>query len=483
MNALLRHLSPDRSHSSIRRFIFFAVAAILCALSAADAALEYRRTADAMAAQRDRMLGRIAAGYLRSLRAGDADVSRIPAAVFQEEVGQGPLPDLRFRVSNDEGELLGGDGSLKAPPASGRQGDAMQPLVYDDGSPEEGLRVAVVRDHLLPRAQAQLLHVQVGEPIQARRQARQGILTGVLVRQLARAVVLLGALWVVISLGFRPLKALQREMEQRKPDDLNLIDAERPRELAPLVATLNQHLMAQQAAVDQQRRFLADASHQLRTPIAVLRTLIEGTIQGQTPAAESLPRMLSIVERATGLTDQLLSLAKAEQLIRRRNWREVSLDDVARDVAVEFAPLIARKRLDFSLQATPTVLHTDPWLLAELTKNLLANAIQHSPRKASLGIVIRRHRDDTEMIVWDHGGGVEADVMSRLFEPFMAAKSGTGIGLGLSICRQIADSMDASVQLFNRIEGGQTIGVDAVVRWNGGTQAPPPPADAPSSHA
>jgi two-component system sensor histidine kinase TctE len=475
----MRRLSPDRGHRSIRRFIFLGMAATLCALSLTDAVLDYRRAVEQMTTQRDRMLGRIAAGYLRSLRAGDADVSRIPAAVFQEEIGKGALPDLRFRVSNDDGELLGGDGSLKPPPETGRQDGVMQAMVYDEGPPEEGMRMAVVRDHLLPRAQAQLLLVQVGEPFQARRLARRDILSDVLVHQVMQAGVLLAALWLVISLGFRPLRSLHQELERRKPDDLSLIDTKQPGELAPLVSTINQQLLAQQAAVDQQRRFLADASHQLRTPLAVLRTLVEGTIQGQTQSQESLPKMLSIVERATGLTDQLLSLAKAEQLIRRRNWRDVSLDEVARDVAVEFAPLIARKRLDFSLQAMPIVLRTDPWLLAELTKNLLANAIQHSPRKAALGIVIRRHRDDTEMIVWDHGGGVEADVMSRLFQPFVATKSGTGIGLGLSICRQIADSMNANVQLFNRIEGGQTIGVDAVVRWSGAA----PPSTSPSGYA
>ena len=77
----------------------------------------------------------------------------------------------------------------------------------------------------------------------------------------------------------------------------------------PLVKALNDLLSAQQASLDQQRKFLADASHQLRTPIAVLRTLLQGTLFGQTPAAESMPKMLNIIDRATGLTNQLLSMA------------------------------------------------------------------------------------------------------------------------------------------------------------------------------
>jgi two-component system, OmpR family, sensor histidine kinase TctE len=462
------------------QFIFLAIAASLCLLSAIDGTVQYKREVHTLADRRDALLGRIAAGYLRALRAGDADTSRIPAVVFREELGGNDIPNLRFRVSDDEGEWIGGDAGMRAPPAAARQRGVVQATVYDEGPPGESLRVAVVRDYLLLRAQAQPVLVQVGEPDEARRVARRAILTSIVSLQLLRVGAVLLAVWAVVVLGFRPLRALQQELQQRKQDDLSLIDPRRPPELAPFVATINRNLLAQQASADQQRRFLADASHQLRTPIAVLRTLVEGTLLGQTTHTESLPKMLGVIERATTLTDQLLSLAKAEQLIRRGNWREVALDDVARDVAMELAPLIARKRLDFSLQALPIILHTDPWLSAELIKNLLANAIHHSPKKASLGIVLRRHRNETEMIVWDHGGGVEADVLPRLFEPFAAAKGGTGIGLGLSICRQIAESMNASVGLFNRIEGGATIGVDAVVRWV--DTAPAPGSGAASAH-
>jgi two-component system sensor histidine kinase TctE len=87
---------------------------------------------------------------------------------------------------------------------------------------------------------------------------------------------------------------------------------------------------------------------------------------------------------------------------------------------------------------------------------------------------VRELRNGTELIVWDHGGGVEAEVMDRLFEPFNASKGGTGIGLGLSICRQIADAMGASIDLFNRVEAGRIIGVDAVIRWQSGDSTPAP---------
>jgi signal transduction histidine kinase len=88
-----------------------------------------------------------------------------------------------------------------------------------------------------------------------------------------------------------------------------------------------------------------------------------------------------------------------------------------------------------------------------------------SPPSAALGIVIRRLRHEVELIVWDHGGGVSEAVQERLFEPFSASKGGTGIGLGLAICKKIADAMSARVHLFNRQEQGTVVGCDAVVRW------------------
>jgi signal transduction histidine kinase len=236
-------------------------------------------------------------------------------------------------------------------------------------------------------------------------------------------------------------------------------------ELAPVVLAMNQMLQLQQDSVEQQKKFLADASHQLRTPLAVLRTQIQGLSAGQLDEKETLAKMLHTVERATGLANQLLSMAKVEQLARQGQWQLVDLEAVAREVVLEFGPLLARKRLDFSLESCPLWVRSDPWLLGELLRNLLSNAIHHSSHGAALGIVVRRLQGELELIIWDQAGGIDEAIRARLFEPFSAAKGGTGIGLGLSICRQIAESMNASVNLFNRVEAGRVVGVDAVVRW------------------
>jgi two-component system, OmpR family, sensor histidine kinase TctE len=277
--------------------------------------------------------------------------------------------------------------------------------------------------------------------------------------------VLLGVAALALRAALRPLRALSRELNARLPQDANLLSTGRDRELAPLVQAMNQMLNAQLHTSEQQRKFVADASHQLRTPLAVLRTQLQALEINPGNAAEAVPKMLRTVERTTDLANQLLSVAKVQQLARQGDWQPVNLEAVAREVALELSPLMARKRLAFTLDALPVVLQSDAWLLGELLRNLLSNAVHHSPVAGELGIVLRYLRDEVELIVWDRGGGVEESVKQRLFEPFAASKGGTGIGLGLSICRQIAVALSAQVDLFNRVELGQVSGVDAVVRW------------------
>ncbi|OGB43844.1 MAG: hypothetical protein A2W72_00350 [Burkholderiales bacterium RIFCSPLOWO2_12_67_14] len=257
-----------------------------------------------------------------------------------------------------------------------------------------------------------------------------------------------------------------RQLGDRLQGQASAVDDDAsPRELQPVTEVVHRLLRQQRDAVDQQSRFLADASHQLRTPFAVLRTQLQGALSGQLEVRETLPKMLATVDRSSQLVRQLLSQAKVDQLVGNAHWQDVDLEAVAREVCLEFAPLLARKRLDFSLESVPVNLRTDPWLAGELLRNLMSNAIHHSAKGSAMGMVLRVLPGQSELLVWDHGGGIDETLRARLFEPFQSAAGGTGIGLGLSICRQIAQSMQAEVELFNRVQDGQVIGVDAVVRW------------------
>ncbi|MES2942399.1 MAG: HAMP domain-containing sensor histidine kinase [Pseudomonadota bacterium] len=281
-----------------------------------------------------------------------------------------------------------------------------------------------------------------------------------------KTIVFAAVIWWVLRQAFKPVLWLGHDLASRRVEDLRQISHPQPGELMQLAAAINQLMQQQQASFDQQKKFLADASHQLRTPFAVLRTQLQGVMSGQLETRDTLPKMLSTVDRSSDLVRQLLAMAKVEQVVRRENWTEVDLAAVARDVVMEFAPLLARKKLDFSLQAIPVCLLTDAWLLGELIRNLMSNAIHHTPKGGALGLVIRVLPGGTELLVWDNGGGMDEAVQARLFEPFQSSSGAQGVGLGLSICRQIAISMNAVVELFNRVQDDRTVGVDAVVRWS-----------------
>jgi two-component system, OmpR family, sensor histidine kinase TctE len=220
---------------------------------------------------------------------------------------------------------------------------------------------------------------------------------------------------------------------------------------------------AERQWVDEQRRFLADAAHQLRTPMTVLRTQLQSALQRDGDLRASLAEMIHTVDRATGLANQLLSVSKLEQLKRDGRLEQVALAPAVRDAVVELSPLISRKRLEFSLAGADVRVQGEAMMLGELLRNLLANAIHHSLPGANLGIVLRSGLPWSELVVWDEGEGIDSNVKPRLFTPFSAGKG--GVGLGLSICQQLAAAMGASVGLHNRVQDGRVVGVDAVVKW------------------
>ena len=372
---------------------------------------------------------------------------------------------FRYRVSTQSGDFVQGDPHL-APPSPAliaAMGVKSAPVLYDDVFRGDRVRatLSTLRDGAGKLDNSLMLQV-IGPPY-------ANDLGAALARNfsqmIARSLIALALVATVLWLTLRPLRELRSELMTGDLQDFRKLSEERPAELVPIVQALNRLIVSQQQVAEQQRKFLADASHQLRTPLAVIRTQLQGLSSGQFEIADTVPKILRTVDRATSLTSQLLSLEKVRHLVRQSDWIPLDLSAIVSDIALELSPLMVRKRLDFEFDAVPVWVMSDPWMIGELIRNLLANAIHHSAEFSALGIVIRRFRGDVELIVWDHGGGVSDSVRARLFEPFSAADGGTGIGLGLAICREIAESMSASVHIFNRQQHGHVIGCDAVVRW------------------
>lgn len=383
-----------------------------------------------------------------------------PAYISSRPGDAGMPRPITFRVGSMGADWLAGDQGLPACPWPRALAADGAPDFYVSHLRGTLVRVAAARRHVTGERQNAAVVVQAAAPLAERLPEPQALWQAL--RPLYVAAAAVAGLMVVGIAGTLSWIARARAALDAGPEQDKRYDG--PAELKPLVERVQELYRAEHQWVDEQRRFLADASHQLRTPMAVLRAQLQAAIAGDSAAEEVLPQMLHTVDRAAGLANQLLSLTKLEQLKRQGELKPTAVRAVASEAVVEISPLIAAKRIDFSLDDGDFTVPADATMLGELLRNLLANAIHHAPAAGRVGIVMRPGAQRFEMIVWDEGPGIDDAVRPRLFHPFSASQG--GIGLGLSICRQIAQSMGATVELFNRTEGGRVIGVDAVVAWN-----------------
>jgi len=400
-----------------------------------------------------------------------AQDARLMAAVSQvvQDLARGPSEPARprlFRVSAMNGEWLAGDRGLAAYPWRATLPASGLPELYITHVARAPVRAAAALRHVPGEEGGKGVLVQVAEPLEDRFAVWRELPLTLLGWVYGLAAVMSLVIWSGVALALRWLDQARLAFGATRIAHGPEAAYDGPSELKPAVDRMRVLHRRQREWVDQQRRFLADASHQLRTPMSVLRTQLQSALAGDVAPDEVLPQMLHTVDRATGMANQMLSLSKLEQLKRAGELQPVALRPVARDAVMELSPLIAAKRLDFALEGDELSAPADALMLGELLRNLLANAIHHTPPSGRLGILLRSYAGTTELVVWDSGQGLDDAVRPRLFQAFSAAKG--GVGLGLSICRQIADAMGASMDLFNRIDDGRVIGVDAVVTWGQG---------------
>ena len=265
--------------------------------------------------------------------------------------------------------------------------------------------------------------------------------------------------------GARPVRRLSARLQARTEGDLTPIHApDAPRELLPLVDATNAVMVRLQHLLDNQKRFVRDAAHQLRTPLAVLKVQVQSALRGDIDAHSALGEINQTVDRATMLANQMLSLAKVEQLRQQPDLKATDLAQVARAVALDLSPLIAAKDIDFSIETEAAPIESHDWMLTELTRNLLHNAIAHTPAGGALAVRIVRDTRHAAMTIADSGTGISAALAARLFQPFSAGRVGHGSGLGQAICSEITSALGGTISLENRVVQGRVAGLDATVR-------------------
>ena len=278
--------------------------------------------------------------------------------------------------------------------------------------------------------------------------------------------VLLLLLWVTVSRGLDPLGALTRDVQRRRADDLRPLRPESaPKEVRPLVIALNALLARVSGAVDSERRFTADAAHELRTPLAAMQAHLHMARRTDGNEHElALDRLQQGLERGTRAVSQLLTLARLDPQPALPDPDVVDLRALAESVCAELAPLALGKQQDLGFECDAPAVPVDgnADLLSMLLANLVDNAIRYSAVGGRIAVVLRDARAGAGALieVLDDGPGVPAPLRERVFARFFRVPGGEhdGTGLGLPVCRRIAELHRAQITLHDG-PGGRGLAV------------------------
>jgi two-component system sensor histidine kinase TctE len=293
--------------------------------------------------------------------------------------------------------------------------------------------------------------VQVAETLIKRDKLVLELLVASTVPQVLIAFAAVALLWLGIGLGLRPLDRLRGEIAARSPRDLRpFSERDKPQEVRSLIAALNQLLSRLNAAIASQQRFIANAAHQLRTPLAGLKTHAE--LARREPSTSELRSLLDMIagetQRTSHLVNQLLTLARAEPG-ETPSGQPVNLHEiVGRDVR-DWVQRAVGKNIDLGFELEDAWILGEPLLLRELAANLLDNALAYTQEGGSVTVRTGVRNGESVLEVEDNGPGIPEAEREKVFERFyrIAATGGEGCGLGLSIVAEIAGRHNAKVDL------------------------------------
>ena len=388
---------------------------------------------------------------------------------------------IYYQVVGTQGEFVSGERDFPPPP------DELKPLpgevlLRDDEMRGSEIRVAYTWVNVMTPGASPVL-VQVGETLEKRSVLATEIIKGVMLPQFVILPLAVLLVWLALARGIQPLNLLEERIRLRKPDDLSPLDDHSvPLEVAPLVASINDLLTRLKESIATQKRFLADAAHQLKTPLAGLRMQAD-LAQRQSASADELKQSLKLIGlasvRATHTVNQLLSLARAESGSTHIARSPCNLVTLVSDVIQDSLPRALDKHIDLGYEGvnaagTGVRVNGNATLLKELVRNLVDNAINYTPSSAEQpGVITVRLLSDrfgkvAVLQVEDSGPGIPEAERDLVFQPFYRAlgTGAEGSGLGLPIVMEIAHQHDATVLLEAASPGKPMPGARFTVRFS-----------------
>lgn len=422
---------------------------------------------------------RLAAGYAN--RAIDASLAQASRALLRQvkPIEQGLLIDfpraaqevleadpkdrLMYTVSTPPGRFILGNNNLPPPPTSA-DGKPDTPYFYDGevpplpgtGGHPKHMRIAALfvayGDITAPK---QTMLVQVARSSADREELARSILGDTLLPLSILVLLMSVIVWTGIRAGLAPLARLRREVERRAPGDLTPLKLDlAPAELRSLAGALNDLLTSVRHHVGAQQRFIGDAAHQLRTPLAGLKSQARLALEANTDPAQRarLELVHQSASRSAHLVAQLLTLARTEPGAAAALERsQFDLTRFAQELVAQLVPRALRAGIDLGIDsddAAPVTVFANAPLLREAVTNLVDNAIHYAGHGAEVTVRVRQDGQWALVVVEDNGPGIAPADRERVFERFVRATyEGDGCGLGLSIVKEIIERHQGSVTL------------------------------------
>ena len=423
-----------------------ALAAALFAISATQSYLAYRKASDRLF---DDSLRESAGLILQLVQHEIAEHGQmLGVALLNAEVQPGPYA-FRFQVWTRDmqaGYLSSGGPAM---PFVDFDHDG---LTWSDVDGETWRTLALWNDQ-------RTLQVQIAQRKQVRVELQHQALVRTAISFAALLALATALIWWIVGASIRPLRETAVSVGRRNEQDLRPVDTgSSPREARPLLDALNRLLERVSATLASERRFTADAAHELRTPLAAIRANAQ-VLLGARDAAErdqTARDLLASVDRGTRLVDQLLALARADQSVAPERFRVQDLASVAADQLRQHASQAKGRNIRLESELAPAMMRGDAALLAVMIRNLLDNALRYGPEGSQIRVATRVVGDQVELRVEDQGSGIPPEERQRVFERFhrLAGSRASGSGLGLSIVLRIVEQHGGSV-VIEDAAGGQ----------------------------
>ncbi len=439
-------------NSSISRQLVFWLAVPLMLLSLCGALLHYLNNVAPGVISSDRRL-KDTANFLMAhvqLKAG--------AGVVDSQPNMGPSlpsPDtVIYAIRDGQGRLLAGNASV---PAVEMSGDTRQLIAMLQFNHHTARSLSTRYD---TRSGPVVITVADLRPA-AEPGARYGFMS-TLLWDFVQLDITLVLVWMGIQLGLRPVKKLRSEIAARSAHDLRPIDeASVPREIAPVVVTLNRLFGTLQSSVQSQRQFIANTAHQLRTPLAGLQAQLD-LLVAESASDPVRPRLLTLQEGIRQLAhsaNQLLSLARADPSVNvNAKNQAVELGTIVGEVVAKFFDRALKLHIDLGVDAERVSIKADPALIDDLLSNLVDNALKYTPSGGSVTVSTGQKSGKVFLAVEDTGAGIPQADRRRVRQRFyrLPNSPGQGSGLGLAIVDEIAALYGASMAITSGAQGSGT---------------------------